>query len=253
MVNLLGYLGFVLVISIAVIPSPIDAQVTNSQTKRSGLDFVPSTVKKMQTDDSENPGQLWVLAGANQFKQDCQSCHATPFRGIAAAYPKWNQKLKRTINLEQRINQCRVDHLGRPPLPSESKELLELQAYLAHLSRGTTIERISNPDEDRLAQIGERLWKQPFGQLGISCQQCHNQYAGARLGGSLIPQGHANNYPSYRIQWQTIGSLQRRIRSCMTGVRAQAFSYQSEELLALEVFLRYRALGMQHEGVGVRP
>ena len=49
--------------------------------------------------------------------------------------------------------------------------------------------------------------------------------AGQRLGGSLIPQGHPTGYPIYRLEWQGLGSLQRRLRDCMSGVRAEPFAH----------------------------
>ena len=49
--------------------------------------------------------------------------------------------------------------------------------------------------------------------------------AGRRLGGSPIPQAHPTGYPIYRLEWQGLGSLQRRLRDCMTGVRAEPFAW----------------------------
>jgi L-cysteine S-thiosulfotransferase len=92
-----------------------------------------------------------------------------------------------------------------------------------------------------------------MGQLNLSCSQCHDQLAGRSLGGTLIPQGHPTGYPSYRLEWQTVGNLQRRIRNCLSGVRAQSFAYGSQELLSLEAYLSARAAGMSMETPAVRP
>jgi len=50
-----------------------------------------------------------------------------------------------------------------------------------------------------------------------------------------------------------VGSLQRRLRNCMTGVRAEPFPYGSTELQQLELYLMERARGMTLETPGVRP
>jgi sulfur-oxidizing protein SoxA len=50
--------------------------------------------------------------------------------------------------------------------------------------------------------------------------------------------------PIYRLEWQSLGSLQRCLRGCMTGVRAQAFDYGAPQTVALEFYLRERARGM---------
>jgi sulfur-oxidizing protein SoxA len=102
-------------------------------------------------------------------------------------------------------------------------------------------------------QQGAALFAQRMGQLDLSCAQCHDERAGQRLGGSVIPQGHATGYPIYRLEWQGMGSLQRRLRNCMTGVRAEPFAYGAPEMVALELYLAHRARGMVVEAPAVRP
>jgi sulfur-oxidizing protein SoxA len=77
--------------------------------------------------------------------------------------------------------------------------------------------------------------------------------AGGRLAGSVIPQAHPTGYPLYRLEWQGLGSLQRRLRGCMTGVRAEPFAAGSIEFVELELHLAARALGMAIETPAVRP
>jgi sulfur-oxidizing protein SoxA len=50
-----------------------------------------------------------------------------------------------------------------------------------------------------------------------------------------------------------MGSLQRRLRNCMSGVRAQLFAYGSPELVELEAYLASMARGMPLESPAVRP
>jgi sulfur-oxidizing protein SoxA len=68
-----------------------------------------------------------------------------------------------------------------------------------------------------------------------------------------VPQGHPNGYPLYRLEWQSLGSLQRRLRNCMIGVRAESYAYGSPEFVALEAYLTSRAGGMKIESPAVRP
>jgi len=60
-------------------------------------------------------------------------------RGVAASYPKIDKASGKLLNLEGRINACRVDHQGTEPLRYESEELLGLTAYVARQSRGLPI------------------------------------------------------------------------------------------------------------------
>jgi L-cysteine S-thiosulfotransferase len=238
---------------------------SSSQTdpRRSGFDFMGESTQAMQKEDSLNPGMLWVVDGealwkrpAGQSGKACISCHAaaaSSMRGVAARYPAFDDMLKRPISLSQRVNQCRVKHQQADPLRPESQELLGLESYVAHQSRGLPV---APPADARLApfrQRGEQRFMQRMGQLGLSCSQCHNDNAGKRLGSSVIPQAHPVGYPVYRLEWQTTGSLQRRLRNCMSGVRSEPFAFDALELVELELYLNVRAKGMAGETPGVRP
>lgn len=115
---------------------------------------------------------------------------------------------------------------------------------------------MQTPDDPRLApalQRGEKLFHTAMGQLNFSCTQCHDANWGKRLAGSPIPQAHPTGYPIYRLEWQGMGSLQRRLRNCMTGVRAEPFPYGADELVELELYLNSRAAGLPMETPAVRP
>ena len=103
------------------------------------------------------------------------------------------------------------------------------------------------------ATLGQALWNQRMGQLNLSCAQCHDQRAGQRLGGTRIPQGHDTGYPLYRMEWQTMGTLQRRLRGCMTGIRAEPFAPDADEWMALMVHMQRRSAGLALEAGAVRP
>jgi L-cysteine S-thiosulfotransferase len=231
--------------------------------RRSGFAFMGESTQAMQKDDSLNPGMLWVGDGEALWKRPagasgkaCISCHAaaaSSMRGVAARYPAFDDALKRPITLSQRVNQCRQKHQQAEPLRAESQELLSLESYVAHQSRGLPV---APPDDARLEpyrQRGQQRFVQRLGQLGLSCAQCHDDNAGKRLGGSTIPQAHPIGYPVYRLEWQTMGSLQRRLRNCMSGVRAEPFAFEAQELVELELYLNVRAKGMAGETPGVRP
>lgn len=222
--------------------------------RRSGFDFMSPATQAMQRDDTANPAMLWVQDGRRRFEADCLRCHAeASLRGVAARYPAWDGTLKRPLTLAGRIRACQQRHVRGPELAFESEALLGLEAFVAHASRGRPI---APPDDARLAAaraLGARLYAQPFGQLRLSCAQCHDAQAGRRLGGSAIPQAHPTAYPLYRLEWQGLGSLERRLRQCFSGVRAEPFDFGSGELVALQLFLAQRAAGMAVESPGVRP
>jgi sulfur-oxidizing protein SoxA len=231
--------------------------------RRSGADDMSPQTQAMQRDDGLNPGMLWVAAGeeiwnqkAGRADRSCSSCHGdakTSMRGVAARYPTFDAAQRRPVDLAQRINRCRQNHQQAEPMVAESADLLGLESYVARQSRGLPIA----PDADArllpFRERGQQLFAQRLGLLNLSCAQCHDDLAGRRLGSSPIPQAHPTGYPIYRLEWQGLGSLQRRLRNCMTGVRAEPFAYGAPELVELELFLAERARGMPLETPAVRP
>jgi len=234
-----------------------------SDARRSGYSFMGPDTRIMQDDDTSNPGMLFVLDGetswgrttgnANKACADCHGDAKTSMKGIAARYPAFDKTLGRPVTLDQRINLCRANHQQATPLPYESRDLLVLSAYVAHQSRGVAITAGDDPQLTPFVAQGHDLFMQREGQLNLACTNCHDDNFDKRLAGAPITQGQPTGYPLYRLEWQTLGSIERRLRSCMTGVRAQPFDYGSPELVALELYLMSRARGMPMETPAVRP
>jgi len=231
--------------------------------RKSGAEFMSAQTRAMQNDDATNPAMLSVLDGESRWSakagaaaKSCADCHGpaeTSMKGVAARYPAFDAESGRPIDLAGRINSCVETRQQAQPLKPESPGLLALTAYVALQSRGMPV---APPSDERLASFrarGEELWRQRFGQLNFSCAQCHDDNWGRKLGSAPIPQAHPNAYPIYRLDWQGMGSLQRRLRNCMSGVRANAYPYGAPEFVDLELYLMQRAAGMPMETPGVRP
>lgn len=239
------------------------ARAAEPDARRSGFDYMTPATQAMQRDDRENPAMLAVADGEAAWQRKpggagraCADCHGTAsasMRGVAARYPAYDAPSGRAVDLAHRINLCVVREQQAPPLRRESAELLGLEAFVALLSRGLPIAPPQDPRLDAARDRGAQLYRQRLGQLDLACRECHDDNAGRRLLGSAITQAHPTAYPIYRLEWQGIGSLQRRLRGCMTGVRAEPFAYDSTELVDLELYLKARAAGMAMESPGVRP
>jgi sulfur-oxidizing protein SoxA len=174
-------------------------------------------------------------------------------KGVAARHPSFDAGKGRPVNLEQRINLCRVDRQQAPPLAYESRELLALTAYVARQSRGLPIEIAIDPRTQPFLDAGRAAYQRRQGQLNLSCSQCHDANSGRQLAGNVIPQAHPTGYPLYRLEWQGLGSLQRRLRNCLVGIRAEPYELGAPELVDLELYLMWRARGMTLETPAVRP
>jgi len=231
--------------------------------RRSGYQEMGPALQKMQDDDTANPAMLFVQAGAAAWNEkagaagkSCADCHGdakNSMRGVAARYPAFSEEAGRLINLEQRINECRSERQGARLLPYESQEMLGLSAYIAHQSRGLPITPLKDERLTPFRDKGRAFYEARQGQLNLSCALCHDNNAGRRLAGAPIPQGHPTGYPLYRLEWQGLGSLQRRLRNCIVGMRAEAFPYGAPEYVDLELYLATRAAGMTVETPAVRP
>jgi L-cysteine S-thiosulfotransferase len=231
--------------------------------RHSDYDFMSRDTQAMQDDDSANPGMLWVQEGEalwsrkeGSAQRSCMDCHgdaSTSMKGVAARYPGFDAERDRPIDLDERIISCRMNHQNATPFAYESRELLALEAYIARQSRGMPIDIGNDERLEPFIAAGRDIFNRRQGQLNISCSQCHDDNWGKRLAGNIVPQAHPTGYPLYRLQWQRLGSLQRRLRACMFGMRAEPYPFGAPENVALEVFLMARAHGMPLDAPAVRP
>jgi len=231
--------------------------------RRSGYEFMGRETQAMQDDETTHPGMLWVLDGealwnrkAGTADRACADCHGAArasMKGVAARYPAFDAALGRPLDLEQRIDACRTDRQKAAPLAFESQELLALSAYVARQSHGMPVAVAIDGRTERFLDAGREAFNRRQGQLNLSCANCHDDLWGRKLAGTAIPQAHPTGYPLYRLEWQSLGSLQRRLRNCLNGMRAEAPAYGSPELVDLELYLMWRARGMKMESPAVRP
>jgi sulfur-oxidizing protein SoxA len=248
--------------ALALATAALAAEIPRAE-RRSGYDLMGRELRAMQDDDTANPGMLWVLEGQALWARKvggagraCADCHGdarTSMKGVAARYPRFDAARGRPISLEQRINACRVDRQQAPALTWESRELLALAAYVARQSRGQPIDIAIDPQTQPFLDAGRAIFTRRQGQLNLACSQCHDDLWGRQLAGNVIPQAHPTGYPIYRLEWQSLGSLPRRLRNCLVGIRAEPYEYGAPEMVDLELYLMWRASGMTFEAPAVRP
>lgn len=246
-----------LALMLALLPA-----LAHAEPLPSGTSFLTDDLKDRQADEAANPGMLWVDEGARLWEtpqgaagRSCASCHGTAgdsMRGVAARYPAVDSGSGDLLDLEGRINRCRTRHQGTEPLAYESDALLGLTAFVARQSFGMPMNVETSGPAAPFYEAGKALFHRRRGQLNLSCGQCHDDNAGRTLRGDTISYGLGNGYPAYRLEWQSLGSLQRRLRSCSFGVRAVQFDYGSPEHLSLELYLAARAEGTAVETPAIR-
>jgi sulfur-oxidizing protein SoxA len=241
-------------VGVAAICGIVSAAGIEDGEKRSGFDVMTPETQALQADDMSNPGMLWVLQGEQLWQQAegranvaCSGCHddaSQTMRGVAARYPAFDAATGRPIDLAGRINSCRAERQQAEPLAPESDALLALTAYVAHQSRGMPITPATDGVCSRAASDSSSSPAPPatttIGANGSAAAPGSRRFATT----GVIPQAHPTGYPLYRLEWQTVGSLQRRLRNCMIGVRAEPFAFGAPELVDLELHLTERARGL---------
>jgi len=263
MTKSLRWLRALLAAGAALVAIAAIAAELSPDERRSGYEFMSPELRAMQDDAAANPGMLAVLDGEALWQRaegaagkSCAGCHgdaAASMQGVAARYPAFDKTLGQAVDLEQRINMCRTERQEAPALPFESKELLALAAYVARQSKGQPLAVSDDAQTRPFIEAGRDIFQRRQGQLNLSCAQCHDDNWGRRLAGAPIPQAHPTGYPLYRLEWQSIGSLRRRLRNCMVGMRAEPYPAEAPEIVELELYLAWRARGLFMETPAVRP
>lgn len=236
------------------------AEAQRPSPLKGGVEFQGDDVKTLQADEFANPGMLWVSKGEAYWKQPkgearmaCGGCHAQgAMKGVGARYPRHDEAIGRVVNLETRINACVTTKQKAPALAWESDELLSLTAYVARQSRGMPIAVSIDGKAKPVFEAGQRLYYQRIGQLHLACTNCHDASWGRTILAEKISQGHPDGWPAYRLEWQALGSLERRLRACFFGVRAEMPAYGSDDFTALELYLAWRAQGLPVSSPGIR-
>lgn len=232
-----------------------------AQTLLSGNQFLTPQLQSIQQDADLNPITLWVEKGHILWRQSCQSCHHNPdtLQTSAAHYPrlKTSDHNTRLVNLEDQINTCRL-RSGQVPKSLEDDDTLSLSALLHSLAKGQKI-HVQPPEDaaglqrwqEELTQ-GAQLYITRIGRLNLACVHCHDGKVGTNLRAEVISPGHPSGFPIYRLNWQNMGSIDRRLRACYSGVQAVLPSPGSQALRQLELYLKVRANGMPLDGPSIR-
>jgi sulfur-oxidizing protein SoxA len=242
------------------VPAAMERPIAPAALKQ-GSAFTSEANRSLQADDFANPGMLWVTRGEKLWNEpagsakSCAGCHgdaAQSMKGAATRYPRIDPGAAKLVNLSGRINLCRERNQAAPPYQPESDELLALSAFVTHQSRGLPMNVTIDAQNARDFERGRDRFNRRMGQMNLACAQCHDRNWDRTLLFEKISQGHPTGFPIYRQEWQAMGSLERRLRACYSGLRAEMPAYGARELVELELFLAWRANGLPIEAPAVR-
>ena len=245
--------------SLPALSQPAASQQVNP---KSGNAYLSASMLAMQNDPIANPISLWLEKGkaiwsSSGSKTSCQQCHGAleDHKTLATQFPKWSSKFKKLINLEDQILEC-SKRTSETFNGLEDSNLLALSAVLHQQSmpQSFTLQPPLNASKEWQSELnaGAQLYTQRIGRMNLACTHCHDQNVGKRMQTDLISPGNPTGFPIFKMSWQSMGSIDRRLRACYSGVQANVPLPGSRELRQLELFLKMRAEGMPIEGPSLR-
>nr|WP_245165376.1 sulfur oxidation c-type cytochrome SoxA [Stappia sp. 28M-7] len=229
----------------------------------SGFEFRTKETQDLELDDFNNPGFLMVEQGEALWStvegsagKSCESCHgdaSESMKGVRASMPKWSEAAGKPMALEQYVNACRTERMGADAWKWESDQMLGMTAYVGLQSRGMPVALdLKAGDMQSWWDKGKEIYYTRSGQLDLACASCHESNYGNYIRADHLSQGQSNGFPTYRLKWQKMGSLHRRLKGCMADVRAEPYDVGSDEFVALETYLAWRGTGLSVETPAVR-
>ena len=233
----------------------------NISTIYSGWRFRTDETQAVQMDDFDNPGMIFVESAAESWEtaegsegKSCSSCHegVDSMAGVRAVYPKWNEEAGEVRTLEMQINDCRESRMGAEPWGYTSGNMVNMTALLATVSRGMPVNVAIDGPAQSTWEKGKEIYYTRFGQLEMSCANCHEDNYGNMIRADHLSQGQINGFPVYRLKNTKLNAAHDRFKGCIRDTRAHTFDPGSPEFVALELYVASRGNGLGVEGPAVR-
>jgi len=97
-------------------------------------------------------------------------------KGVGAAYPKWDEDSGKPINVELRINKCRVENMGAEAYKFDKGGQKPLTAFIKHQSLGMPVALdLAAGEMQKWWEQGKETYYRRTGQLNLACASCHAQ------------------------------------------------------------------------------
>ena len=227
----------------------------------SGWEFRSPETQALQMDDFENPGMIFVEDARAAFDtalgdtvQSCASCHDGP-EALADArptYPKWDAEAGEVQTIEMQINECITERAGAEAWGYTSKPMIEMSALMSSVARGKPVNVAIDGVASETWEHGKEIYYTRYGQLELSCANCHEDNYGNMIRADHLSQGQINGFPTYRLKNAKLNAVQDRFKGCVRDTRAETFQPGSPEFVALELYVASRGNGLSVEGPSVR-
>ncbi len=231
------------------------------ETIYSGWLFREGETRALQKDDFDNPAMVFVDRGLDRWnavegaaEKSCASCHEGPesMTGLRAVLPRVDDETGKLMLMEDYINECRTERMGAEAWKVTSDPMKDVMALIAMQSRGLPVNVAIDGPAAPFWEQGKEIYYTRYGQLEMSCANCHEQNFGHMIRADHLSQGQVNGFPLYRLKDAGMVTAQQRFKGCVRDTRAETFSPGSDAFKALELYVASRGNGLSVEGVAVR-
>jgi sulfur-oxidizing protein SoxA len=127
-----------------------------------------------------------------------------------------------------------------------------MEALLASVSRGMPVNVAIDGPAQATWEKGKEIYYTRYGQLELSCANCHEDNYGNMIRADHLSQGQINGFPTYRLKNAKLNGTHSRFKGCVRDTRAETFSPGGPEFVALELYVASRGNGLSVEGPSVR-
>lgn len=239
-------------------PAHLEGALT---TIYSGWLFREDDTRSMQKDDFDNPGMVFVDRGLDSWNaaqgkngESCAGCHQGPesMAGLRAVMPRVDEKTGNLMIMEDYVNGCVTERMGLEAWGMTSNQMKDMLALISMQSRGEVVNVAIDGAAAPFYEKGKEIYYTRYGQLEMSCANCHEDNYGNFIRADHLSQGQVSGFPVYRLKDAGLVSAQQRFVGCVRDTRAETFKAGSDEFKALELYVASRGNGLSTEGVGVR-
>ncbi|ARE41569.1 sulfur oxidation protein SoxA [Rhodovulum sp. P5] len=229
---------------------------------RSGWTFRTDETQALEMDDFDNPGMIFVDEAIEAWDmvdgtagKSCASCHGDVEEGMAgvrAVYPKWVEGAQEVRTIEMQINDCRENRMGAKVWKYSGGDMTNMAALIASVSRGMPVNVTIDGPAQTTWEKGKEIYYTRYGQLDLSCANCHEENYDNYIRADHLSQGQINGFPTYRLKNAKLNSVHDRFKGCIRDTRGVPFGVGSPEFVALELYVASRGNGLSVEGPAVR-
>ncbi len=175
---------------------------------------------------------------------------------VGGKYPYFDETKKEAISLTYAVNEC-LRANGEKEWDTKKGDMANFQAYIQFSTQeaGKKVDFQINSKEAAAAYMrGKEYYYTQRGYLKLSCAECHVQGAGLRVRNEKLSPlvGQMTHFPVYRLKWDNLGTLERRMSGCIVDQGQVPPKDESKQMRELLFFMANMSHGMAIDGPDVR-